>query len=49
MPFSCSALNIKLYIFSGKDKLLKLPLLHVVLYVQEDIDGAHSHPEDENQ
>jgi hypothetical protein len=43
------SLNIKHYIFSGKDKLLKLPLLPAVSYVQEDIDGVHSHPEDENQ
>jgi hypothetical protein len=43
------SLNIKHYIFNGKYKLLKLPLLSTVSYVQEDIDGAHSHPEDENQ
>jgi hypothetical protein len=43
------SLNIKYYIFNGKDKLLKLPLLPVVSYVHEDIDGAHSYPEDENQ
>jgi hypothetical protein len=43
------SLDIKHYIFSGKDKLLKLPLLPAVSYVQEDIDGAHSHLEDENQ
>jgi hypothetical protein len=43
------SLNIKHYIFNGKDKLLKLPLLPVVSYVQEDTNGAHSHPEDENQ
>jgi hypothetical protein len=43
------SLNIKNYIFNGKDKLLELHLLPAMSYVQEDIDSVHSHPEDENQ
>jgi hypothetical protein len=43
------SLNIKNYIFNGKDKLLELHLLPAMSYVQKDIDSAHSHPEDENQ